>query len=420
MSEFFEINGGRKLKGMVKISGSKNAALPIMAATLIEKGEYILKNIPEPKDIKTMSDLLVGLGLKIERSEKNTLKITNPGNLKPFASYDLVKTMRASFVVMGPLLTNYNKAIVSLPGGCAIGTRPVNYHIKGFEALGARIKIDRGYVIAETEELVGTMINLDFPSVGATQNIMMAAVKAKGRTIIENAAREPEIEDLANFLIKMGARISGTDIGRIIIDGVERLIPCEYEIIPDRVEAGTLVIASVLTGGEVRFKNVRLDHLDSFRLKLEEMGCRFQEIKGVLKVSGELKKLKPVKITTLPYPGYPTDLQAQIMVLLSLVKGTSEIKETLFENRFMHVPELSRMGADIKTDGNIAIINGVEKLTGAEVMASDLRAGAALVLAGLAAEGKTLVDRIYHIDRGYERLEEKLFSLGAEIKRIGK
>ncbi len=413
----FVVNGGKRLKGKARISGSKNAALPILAGTLIAKGEYILENVPELKDIRTMFKLLENLGLEIEKLDENTYKVLNKGLKSSEAKYDLVKTMRASFLVMGPILANLKNAKVSLPGGCAIGARPVNYHLKGFEALGCKIKIEHGYVEAEADELIGTGIYLDFPSVGATENIVMAAVKAKGKTVIENAAQEPEIEDLCNFLNSMGAKIEGIGTSRLEIEGVEELIPGRYRIIPDRIEAGTFIVASVLMDGDIEIEDVKMEHLESFKLKLEEMGVKFEENNGNLKIKAKLSELKPIKVKTMPYPGYPTDLQAQLMVLLSAINGVSEIKETIFENRFMHVSELNRMGANIEVDGNTAVINGKAEFSGAEVMASDLRAGASMVLAALLAQGETIINRIYHIDRGYEKLEDKLKKLGADIKR---
>lgn len=418
MVDGFKISGGKKLNGRIKISGSKNSALPIMAATLVETGTYILDNVPNLKDIQTMAKLLEEHGLIVEKTGENSYKIINEGIKNVEAPYELVKTMRASFLVMGPLLSNIKHARVSLPGGCAIGARPVNYHLKGFEKMGTVIKIEHGYVEAKAEELVGAEIYFDFPSVGATENVIMAAVKAKGKTVIGNAAREPEIEDLCNFLNKMGAKISGGGSDTITIEGVEKLYPCGHSIIPDRIEAGTFIIASILTGFGLEIENAILSHLGSFKTKLEEMGIKFIIDGNVVKVEGNLDELKPIKIATMPHPGYPTDLQAQMMLLLTQIKGTSEIKETIFENRFMHVSELNRMGSDINIEGNIAMITGKAKLTGAEVMASDLRAGASLVLAALISEGDTLINRVYHIDRGYEKLEDKLNKVGAEIERV--
>ena len=414
----YRIVGGKKLEGIIEIGGAKNAALPILCATLIEKGTYILRNVPALKDIKTLSKVLEKLGLEVENLDKNTLKVVNKGLASIEATYDLVKTMRASFTVMGPIIAHEKRAKVSLPGGCAIGARPVDLHLKGFEALGCVIQIHHGYVEANATELKGAKIVLDFPSVGATENIVMAAVKAKGQTILENAAIEPEVEDLCNFLVSMGAKIEGIGTSKIIIDGVETLTPGEYNIIPDRIEAGTYLVLSILSEGKVKVKGAIREHMDSYLAKLEEMGAVIKEEGDLMWIETSVKELKPVRVKTMPHPGFPTDLQAQIMTLMSIVKGTSEIKETIFENRFMHVPELNRMGANIKTDGNSAWIEGVEKFESAEVMVSDLRAGASLVIAALYAEGETLVTRIYHIDRGYESLETKLEKLGAEIKRI--
>ena len=415
----FKIIGGKKLKGEVVISGAKNAALPIMLATLVEEGEYQLDNVPDLKDIKTTVKLLRELGVDVEQLSKNSYKITNKGLREDAeAPYDLVKTMRASFLVMGPMLSNIKKSKVSLPGGCAIGARPVDYHLKGFEKLGAKIIMERGYVEAVATELHGAEIYLDFPSVGATENIIMAAVKASGETVIENAAREPEIEDLCNFLNKMGAKISGIGSSKIIIEGVKKLKPCRHSIIPDRIEAGTFMIASLISGGEIVIKDANLDHLDSFKIKLEEMGAKVSEDEDGIRVRGNIADLKQTRIATMPYPGYPTDLQAQVMVLMALINGSGEIKETIFENRFMHTPELNRMGANISIDEKIAIIKGVEHFSGAEVMASDLRAGASLVLAALSTPEETIINRIYHIDRGYEAIEDKLKNLGADIERV--
>lgn len=416
--EAFKIIGGKKISGELKVEGAKNAALPIFVATLIEKGTYILNNVPNLRDIVTLVQLLESLGLEIEKIGEHSYKVVNSGLKSLVASYDLVKKMRASFLVMGPMLAHEKKAKVSLPGGCAIGSRPVDLHLKGFEALGVEIKIDHGYVEGEAKELTGGKVVFDFPSVGATENVVMAAVKAKGKTIIENAAREPEIDDLCNFLNKMGAKIEGVGTGRLEIEGVEKLTPCEYSIIPDRIVAGTFIVASIMFGGTITVKGVIRDHIESFISKLEEMGAEFEIEGDVLRTKTKLKDLKSVKATTMPHPGFPTDLQSPMMTLMCLVKGTSEIKETIFENRFMHVPELNRMGANISTDANIAIIDGIEVFSSAEVMASDLRAGASLILAGLLAEGETIVNRIYHVDRGYENLEIKLKALGADIERI--
>ena len=419
MVEAFKIVGGKKIEGNLVVDGSKNSTLPIMIATLVEKGTYVLKNVPDLRDIRTLVALLESLGLQVEKLDKNSYKIINNGLTSAEASYELVKKMRASFLVMGGMLAIENKGKVALPGGCAIGARPVDLHLKGFEALGAKINIEHGYVEANAENgLIGSNIVLDFPSVGATENIIMAAVKAKGKTILENAAKEPEIVDLCNFLIKMGAKISGAGRSRIEIEGVKKLTACEYSIIPDRIVAGTYIIASILFDGSITVEGVVPEHISSFLLKLEEMGAKFKIEGNKLEVLSKLSDLKPIKITTMPHPGFPTDLQSPIMTLMSLVKGVSEIKETIFENRFMHVPELNRMGAKIEVDSSTAKIYGVENFSSAEVMASDLRAGASLILAALKANGQSIVNRIYHVDRGYENFEEKFRALGADIERI--
>ncbi len=419
MVEAFKIIGGKKIAGNLVVDGSKNSTLPIMIATLVEKGTYILNNVPNLRDIRTLIMLLESLGLQIEKIGTNSYKIINNGLTSIEASYDLVKKMRASFLVMGGMLAISKEAKVALPGGCAIGARPVDLHLKGFEALGANISIEHGYVKALAENgLNGATIILDFPSVGATENIVMAAVKAKGTTIIENAAKEPEIEDLCNFLIKMGANIKGAGTSRIEIEGVQELTPCEYNIIPDRIVAGTYIIAAILFDGSITVSGIVKEHLLSFILKLEEMGVKFEIEEDKLKVLSKLSDLRPTKITTMPHPGFPTDLQSPIMTLMCLVNGVSEIKETIFENRFMHVPELNRMGAKIEIDSSSATITGVENFSSAEVMASDLRAGASLILAALKAKGQSIVNRIYHVDRGYENFEEKFRALGADIERI--
>ncbi len=412
------IQGKKSLKGVLSVNGAKNSALPILAATLIAEGEYIIENVPNLKDIRTMVRLLERFGLEIEKTGKHSYKITNKGVKDIEAPYELVKEMRASFVVMGPLLANLKKAKVSLPGGCAIGTRPIDFHLAGFEKLGCKIILDHGFVSAEAEELVSSRIKLPFPSVGATQNILMASVKAKGETVILNAAREPEIDDLCNFLNKMGAKISGIGSSELVVNGVEKLTPCKHSIIPDRIEAGTFIIASVIVGGDLEIEGVVEDHLKGFIKKLEKMGVEFEFNNNKLKVKVDLQKLKPVKISTEPYPGFPTDLQAQTMVLLGLINGKSELKETIFENRFMHVLELNRMGANIKLDGNKAKIYGPASFVGAEVSATDLRAGAALVLTGLVAENTTTINEIQHIERGYEDLVERLQGVGASINIV--
>ena len=418
MVDGFRIKGKTPLNGVIKVSGAKNAALPIIIATLVAKGEYILKNVPNLRDIRVTMRLLEDLGMETEKLDDNTYKIVNNGFKRTEASYEIVKQMRASFLVMGPMIANLDEAVVSLPGGCAIGSRPVDLHLKGFELLGAEITRVHGYIHAKADKLKGAEIPLGFPSVGATQNIMMAAVKTPGKTVISNAAREPEIVDLGNFLNKMGAKITGLGTPTIEIEGVEELHAVEYSIMPDRIEAGTYVIASLVTEGDLKIQNARLDDLGVFKSELEAMGAKFEQDGDVLTVIGKVKDLKPSKIKTLPHPGVPTDMQPQMMLLQTLVNGGSSMEETVFENRFMHVPEFNRMGADITIKHGVAFINGGLPLTGAEVMSSDLRAGAALVLAALAADDETVVNRVYHIDRGYDKLELKLNAVGAQIERV--
>ena len=418
MVDGFRIKGKTPLNGVIKVSGAKNAALPIIIATLVAKGEYILRNVPNLRDIRVTMRLLEDLGMETEKLDENTYKIINNGFKRTEASYEIVKQMRAAFLVMGPMIANLDEAVVSLPGGCAIGSRPVDLHLKGFELLGADITRVHGYVHAKADKLRGAEIPLGFPSVGATQNIMMAAVKTPGKTVISNAAREPEIVDLGNFLNKMGAKITGLGTPNIEIEGVEELHAVEYSIMPDRIEAGTYVIASLVTEGDLKIQNARLEDLGVFKSELEAMGVKFKQDGELLSVIGKARDLKPSKIKTLPHPGFPTDMQPQMMLLQVLVNGGSSMEETVFENRFMHVPEFNRMGADITIRHGVAFINGGLPLTGAEVMSSDLRAGAALVLAGLAADGVTVVNRVYHIDRGYDKLELKLNTVGAQIERI--
>ncbi len=418
MVDGFKIKGKTPLNGTIKVSGAKNAALPIIIATLVAKGEYILKNIPNLRDIRVLMKLLEDLGMKTEKLDDTTYKIINNGFKRNEASYEIVKQMRASFLVMGPMIANLDEAVVSLPGGCAIGSRPVDLHLKGFELLGAEITRVHGYIHAKADALKGAEIPLSFPSVGATQNIMMAAVKIPGKTIISNAAREPEVVDLGNFLNKMGAKINGLGTPNIEIEGVEELHAVEYSIMPDRIEAGTYVIASLITEGDLKIQDANIEDLGVFKSTLEGMGVKFEREGNLLTVHGELSKLKPAKIVTMPHPGFPTDMQPQMMLLQTLVNGSSSMEETVFENRFMHVPEFARMGADITIKHGVSMINGGAELTGAEVMASDLRAGAALVLAGLVAEGETVLNRIYHVDRGYDKLEQKLNAVGAKIERV--
>ena len=418
MVEGFKIEGGRELNGLIEVSGAKNAALPIVIATLVEKGEYILNNVPNLRDIRVLFQLLEDFGLIVEKIGDNSYKIINNGFKRNEASYEIVKQMRASFLVMGPMIANLKESVVSLPGGCAIGSRPVDIHLKGFEALGAEITQIRGYVHVSAENLKGADIAFNFPSVGATQNILMAAVKIPGTTRIINAAREPEVVDLGKFLIKMGAKIEGLGTNTITIEGVEKLQATEYSIMPDRIEAGTYVIASILTKGELKIKNANIEELGVFKQNLESMGVEFIKDGDILTVKGKVEDLKPTRIVTMPHPGFPTDMQAQTMLLLSMIKGHSEVEETVFENRFMHVPEFNRMGTNISIRHGIANVEGVDKLYGTNVMASDLRAGAALVVAGLIADGETILSRIYHIDRGYDKLEDKLNKVGAKIERI--
>ena len=418
MVDGFRIKGKTPLNGVITVSGAKNAALPIIIATLVAKGEYILRNVPNLRDIRVTMRLLEDLGMETEKLDESTYKIVNNGFKRTEASYEIVKQMRASFLVMGPMIANLDEAVVSLPGGCAIGSRPVDLHLKGFELLGADITRVHGYVHAKADKLRGAEIPLGFPSVGATQNIMMAAVKTPGKTVISNAAREPEIVDLGNFLNKMGAKITGLGTPNIEIEGVEELHAVEYSIMPDRIEAGTYIIATLITEGNLRIQNAKLEDLGVFKSELEAMGVKFEKNGELLSVIGKAKDLKPSKIKTLPHPGFPTDMQPQMMLLQALVNGGSSMEETVFENRFMHVPEFNRMGADITIRHGVAFINGGLPLTGAEVMSSDLRAGAALVLAGLAADGVTVVNRVYHIDRGYDKLELKLNTVGAQIERI--
>lgn len=404
------------LRGSVRISGAKNAALPILAASLLGTEDIILEDVPKLKDVEIMCEVLTSLGSKVEYLEDNVIKI-NSANINSYETkYEMMSKMRASFLVMGPLLTRLGKTKNSMPGGCAIGTRPIDLHLKGFKALGAKIDIDEVNIGAYADKLIGDKIYLDFPSVGATENIMMAAVMAEGETIIDNAAMEPEIVDLSNFLNKLGADIKGAGTSTIRIKGVKVLKGARHPIIPDRIEAGTFMVAAAITGGDVVVENVINSHLKPITAKLKEAGCTIEEGIDTIRVIGK-DRLDPIDIKTLPYPGFPTDMQAQFMALMSILKGNSVVIETVFENRFMHVDELNKMGANIKIDDRSAIITGVESLKGALVKASDLRAGAALVLAGLVAEGTTQIENIYHIDRGYDGIEEKFSNLGAIIYR---
>lgn len=410
------IEGGRPLEGIVKISSAKNAVLPVIAASLLTESECIIEDAPELEDVKVMREVLKSLGAKAHR-EGDSIKIS-AGTIDSFeAPYDLVRKMRASFLVMGPLLARKGRARISMPGGCAIGSRPIDLHLKGFASLGAEIELGHGFVEAKCEKLKGSTIYLDFPSVGATENIMMAAALAEGQTTIGNAAKEPEIIDIANFLNTMGARIRGAGTDVIKIDGVKELSGISYTVIPDRIETGTFLVAGAITGGNILLENVVPEHLKPVIAKLIECGATINEEPEGLRVIGNGRPMAS-DVKTMPYPGFPTDMQAQIMSFLSTARGTSMVIETVFENRYMHVEELKRMGAKIKIEGRSAVIEGVEKLSGAPVKATDLRAGAALILAGLAAEGTTQVMNIYHIDRGYVNIVEKLQNLGANIKKV--
>ena len=413
------VKGGNRLVGAVKTSGAKNAVLPIIAASILGTTPSHLDEVPMLEDVHTISEVLKCLGLAVKCSpEKNVLDIDSTEITSYEAPYELVRTMRASFLVMGPLLARIGKARISMPGGCAIGARPIDIHLKGFEALGVKIEQGHGYIEASAPEgLKGTSIYFDFPSVGATENIMMAASLAEGTTILENAAEEPEIVDLANYLNKMGAKIRGAGTDTIRIEGVDKLHGADYTIIPDRIEAGTYMIAAAMTGGDIVVENVLPEHQKPLIAKLREAGAVVEEDIDKVRVIGK-NPLKAVSIKTLPYPGFPTDMQAQMMAMMVIAEGRSKVTETVFENRFMHVVELNRMGAQISTEGRNAVIDGPCKLTGCDVRATDLRAGAAMILAGLVAEGTTRIGDLHHIDRGYENIVAKLKNLGADIERI--
>jgi UDP-N-acetylglucosamine 1-carboxyvinyltransferase len=413
------VKGGNRLVGAVKTSGAKNAVLPIIAASILGTTPSHLDEVPMLEDVHTISEVLKCLGLAVKCSpEKNVLDIDSTSITSYEAPYELVRTMRASFLVMGPLLARIGKARISMPGGCAIGARPIDIHLKGFEALGVKIEQGHGYIEASAPEgLKGTSIYFDFPSVGATENIMMAASLAEGTTILENVAEEPEIVDLANYLNKMGAKIRGAGTDTIRIEGVDKLHGADYTIIPDRIEAGTYMIAAAMTGGDVVVENVLPEHQKPLIAKLREAGAVVEEDIDKVRVIGQ-NPLKAVSIKTLPYPGFPTDMQAQMMAMMVIAEGRSKVTETVFENRFMHVVELNRMGAQISTEGRSAVIDGPSKLTGCDVRATDLRAGAAMILAGLVAEGTTRIGDLHHIDRGYENIVAKLKNLGADIERV--
>jgi UDP-N-acetylglucosamine 1-carboxyvinyltransferase len=412
------ITGGKPLNGEIRISGAKNAALPIIVSTLLSDEPVLIRNIPHLHDITTTMELLGRMGVSLTMDEKMDVEV-NPTTIKSYvAPYELVKTMRASILVLGPLLARFGEAEVSLPGGCAIGARPVNLHIHGLELMGADITVEDGYIKAKCKRLQGAKIVLDIVTVTGTENLMMAACLADGTTILENAAREPEVVDLANCLNAMGAKVSGAGTSTITIEGVERMHGTTYDILPDRIETGTYLVAAAVTGGKVKLKDTDPTLLDAVISKLEEAGAEIEMGKDWISLDMKGKRAKAIDVRTAPYPAFPTDMQAQFSILNAVAEGSSSITETIFENRFMHVSELKRMGADIEVNGNTALVKGVEELKCAPVMATDLRASASLVIAGLVAQGDTVVERIYHIDRGYECIEEKLQQLGATIRRV--
>ncbi len=414
------IEGGHRLHGEAEMSGAKNAALPILCAALLTREPLTLTNVPQLNDIGTMLKLLMQMGVAVQR-DGSTVTLDASGLNNPVAPYEMVKTMRASILVLGPLVARCGEARVSLPGGCAIGARPVDQHIKGLQAMGAEVAVEQGYVVARTSRLKGARLFTDMVTVTGTENLMMAAVLADGETVIENAAREPEVVDLANCLVAMGARISGAGTDVIRIQGVERLHGATHRIMPDRIETGTYLCAAAAAGGEIRLTGTSAGYLDAVIDKLMDAGCDIRTEKSPSFEAIVLKapdKLKAVSIRTAPYPAFPTDMQAQFMAINTVAEGTAIIRETIFENRFMHAVELARLGADIRIDGNTAVVQGVAQLDGATVMATDLRASAGLIIAGLVARGETLIERIYHLDRGYERIEQKLSALGATVRRV--
>jgi UDP-N-acetylglucosamine 1-carboxyvinyltransferase len=417
-----QIHGGIPLKGEIRVSGAKNATLPILAGCLLADGPVTVSNVPHLQDVTTMIELLGRMGVSVTIDEKMRIEVDASTIKEYFAPYQLVKTMRASILVLGPLLARFGSADVSLPGGCAIGARPVNIHVAGLQAMGADIHIENGYIKARAGRVNGARLHaarlvLETVTVTGTENLMMAATLAEGETVLENAAREPEVVDLANFLIAMGAKIKGAGTDTIVIEGVERLHGTAYEVLPDRIEAGTYLVAGAITRGHLRVKNMRPEHLDSVTEKLRQAGATMTVGDSWIEVDMRGRRPAAVDIRTAPYPAFPTDMQAQFAALNTVANGVGTIVETIFENRFMHMLEMRRMGAEIRLEGNTAIINGVERLTAAPVMATDLRASASLVLAGLVADGRTEIERIYHIDRGYEAIEEKLQQLGARIRR---
>jgi len=412
------IKGGAPLSGSITVSGAKNAALPILADTLLSSEAVIVRNVPQLKDVATTITLLQSMGVEVTFDDKLNVEVNASNVGERRAPYELVKTMRASILVLGPLVARFGEAAVSLPGGCAIGARPVNLHVQGLQSMGASVVVENGFIIARADRLVGAHIVFDTVTVTGTENLMMAAVLADGETILDNAAREPEVADLAKFLISMGANISGAGTSTIRIVGVDKLGGADHTVLPDRIEAGTYLVGAAMTGGNVRLNRVSPYTLEAVIVKLQEAGAEVVVGEDTIEIDMSGRRPAAVDIRTTPYPGFPTDMQAQICAMNAIAEGVGTVKETIFENRFQHVLELQRMGADIRIDGNTAVCRGVNKLTAAPVMATDLRASAGLVLAGLAAEGETLVDRIYHVDRGYERIEEKLRQLGAEIKRV--
>ena len=415
------IRGGRELRGEVLVSGAKNAALPELCAALLTAQPVTLRNVPRLQDVATMLKLIRNMGVTVEQGQDGTVRINASRLSSPEAPYELVKTMRASVLALGPLLARFGEATVSLPGGCAIGSRPVDQHIKGLQAMGAEITVEHGYILAKLpkrqKRLQGARITTDMVTVTGTENLLMAATLAEGETILENAAQEPEIPDLAEMLIKMGAKIEGHGTSRIRIQGVEALQGCEHQVVADRIEAGTFLCAVAATGGDVVLKHGRADHLDAVIEKLVAAGARVTALPDGIRVQSQ-GRLQAQSFRTTEYPGVPTDMQAQFMALNCVAQGTAKVTETIFENRYMHVNELVRLGAKIQIDGKVAVMEGVEQLSGATVMATDLRASASLVIAGLVAEGETVVDRIYHLDRGYDRMEAKLAAIGADIERI--
>ena len=412
------IEGGRALSGAISVSGAKNAALPILAATLLTKDPMLIGNAPYLRDVTTTMELLGYMGSMLTLDERMRIEIDNSNIKKLFVPYELVRTMRASVLVLGPLLSHYGRADVSLPGGCAIGSRPINLHLQGLSAMGADISVENGYVRAVADRLKGAPITMDMVTVTGTENLMMAATLAEGTTIIENAACEPEVSNLAHCLTKMGAKITGAGTDRVVIEGVDQLHGTCFDILPDRIEAGTYLVATAMTGGQITLKNVCPDLLKAVLERLTEAGAEITSDKNSITLNMRDQRPRAIDVCTAPFPGFPTDMQAQFTAMNCVAKGHSTITETVFENRFMHVHELRRMGADLRLAGNRVISNGVDQLTAAPVMATDLRASASLVLAGLVAKGETVIDRIYHIDRGYETIEEKLSQLGAHIRRV--